>query len=109
MKQNITDNYIKAFISVAEILEPQVKFNDVNDNWHMTEESMEREVCVSGRLGNELIIVSTELHETKGLQIVSTHHNIHNMEILSKRSVWYFSFNWKAIMNTKGDIFVNER
>lgn len=108
MKQKITDNYIKAFISVAEILEPQVKFNDVNDNWHITGERMEREVCLSGRLGDELIIVSTELHETKGLQIVSTHHNIHNMEILSKRSVYYFSFNWRGIMNVKGDIFVNE-
>jgi hypothetical protein len=104
MKQNITDNYVKAFISVAEILEPQVEFNDVNDNWHQTEgRGVEREVSVSGRIGNELIIVSTELQPRKGLQIVSTHYNIHDMKILSKRSVWYFAFNWKGIMNSGGE------
>ena len=105
MKQNITDKYVKAFISVAEILEPQVNFNDVNDNWHKTEGYVERKVTVSGRLGNELIIVSTEQYTGKGLQIVSTHHNIHTMEILSKKNVWYFSFNWKGIMNSNGKIF----
>ena len=105
MKKYITDdyvNYVKAFISVAEILEPQVNFNDVNVNWHKIEgcvERVERKVTVSGRLGNELIIVSTELYTGKGLQIVSTHHNIHTMEILSKKNVWYFSFNWKGLMN----------
>ena len=106
MKQNITDNYVKAFISVAEILEPQVEFNDVNDNWHWHQtEGQGREVSVSGRLGNELIIVSTEQQSGKGLQIVSTHYNIHDMKIISKKSVWYFAFNWKGIMNVKGDIF----
>lgn len=106
MKQNITDNYVKAFISVAEILEPQVEFNDVNDNWHWNQtEGQGREVSVSGRLGNELIIVSTEQQLGKGLQIVSTHYNIHDMKIISKKSVWYFAFNWKGIMNVKGDIF----
>jgi hypothetical protein len=101
MKQNITDNYVKAFVAVAEILEPQVKFNNV----HQTEGRMGREVTVSGKRGNELIVVSTEQHETKGLQIVSTRYGLHNMKILSKKSVWYFSFNWKGIMNSEGDIF----
>ena len=105
MKQNITDNYIKAFISVAEILEPQVKFNDVNDNWYKTERGVEREVSVSGRLGNELIMVSTELDAKKGLQIVSEHYNMQTMKLLSKKNVCYFSFNWTALTNLKGEIF----
>ena len=66
---------------------------------------MEREVTVSGRLGNELIIVTTEQIAGKGLQIVSTHYNINTMKVLSKKNVWYFSFNWKGIMNTNGKIF----
>jgi len=102
MKQNITDNYIKAFISVAQLLEPQVEFDEVKENWHKAEGFVKREVCVSGRLGNELIIVSEEQH--KGLQIVSTHYDRYNMKILSKRSVWYFAFNWKGIMNSGGDL-----
>jgi len=105
MKQNITDNYIKAFISVAEILEPQIKFNHVNDDWHKTESGVEREVSVSGRLGNELIMVSTELDAKKGLQIVSEHYNMQTMKLLSKKNVWYFSFNWTALTNLKGEIF----
>ena len=111
MKENTKDKCIKAFISVAEMLEPYVKFNDVNDHWHKisdgVREGIDRDISVSGRLGNELVIVSTEQHPTEGLQVVSTHYNINTMKLLSKRSVWYFSFNWKGIEAIDGKILVN--
>jgi len=92
----ITDNYVKAFIKVAEMLEPNATFESVIEETKLTEGGYEKKVYVNGKMDNMLVIVTTEKNANKGLQLVLTYVNPTSGET-KRRSYWYFSFNWKGL------------
>lgn len=101
LKMAVSDKYVKAFIEVAEMLEPNVEFNNIIDQTYAKGcGSVDREVCVSGVINDTLVMVSKEQHPTKGLQIVVTYTDTETCKVLNRRSMWYFSFNWKGLMAT---------
>lgn len=100
--QEATNNpRVKAFIEVAQILEPTVDFNRC-ENIENTDDggtSIKTSVMGVSRLDNTLVIVNNESHPTEGEQIVARHFHPITRQELYKRSVWYFAFNWTALIN----------
>ena len=98
LKANIEDKYIKAFISVAQMLAEDVEFTDVYETKHTDFDGCtERDIKVVGLLmGSDNIRVTayTEMESGKGLQFVLEYYDTRKNDILWKRGYWYFSFNW---------------
>ncbi len=99
LKQTTNDNYVKAFISVAEMLEPKAKFNNLVVDIKTDEEGdcIQKHVTLSAKSDDLVIIVTTEENATKGLQLVLKYYHFDTMQLLKKRSYWYYSFNWKGL------------
>ena len=98
LKQTTNDKYVKAFISVAEMLEPNVKFDNIIQDTKVTESGVTKDLLVSGKLNtNVMVQVTTEQHPTKGMQLVIKYIDLEDIELIEKRSYWYFSFNWKGL------------
>ena len=96
--REVTDNYEKAFIKVAECLEPSVRFNELVSKTKVSDEVVEKEITLSGHMMDTKVVVTTELDERKGMQIVIKHYDAETNSLISKLSVYYFNFNWKALV-----------
>jgi hypothetical protein len=94
--------FINAFINVARILEPQVEFDDVIYQKHTKDDGVVIDIAVSGFTKNGTMVqVTKELRDPmKGEEVVVRHINPNTMKVIKERGVWFFSFNWKGLMNT---------
>lgn len=94
--------FINAFINVAKMLEPQVEFDDVIYQKHTKGEGVTIDIAVSGLTKNGTIVqVTKELRNSmKGEEIIVRYINPSTMKVVKERGVWFFSFNWKGLMNT---------
>jgi hypothetical protein len=99
LKNSTSDKYVKAFISVCEMIEGDAVFNDIIHTTHITEEGVEKELIISGVCGENIIQVTTEVVEGKGLNIVVRYYN-EFLEKVKERYIWYYSFNWKGLIAT---------
>jgi len=64
----------------------------------LSDEVVEKEITLSGHMMDTKVVVTTELDERKGMQIVIKHYDAETNSLISKRSVYYFNFNWKALV-----------
>ena len=97
--------YINAFIEVANILEPNVEFNDVVFQKHTNESDVYVEIKVSGftYIGGikYYVEVTKELRNPLVGEEIVVRHIAAKTKILAKeRGIWAFSFNWKGLINT---------
>lgn len=98
MKRNVTDKYEKAFIKVAECLVGDVPFDELTSVTKIDKNGVAKHVTLKGHACGIRVEVSTEEDPNKGLQIVVKHFDIKTDILISERKVWYFTFNWKALM-----------
>ena len=97
LMDNTTDKYAKAFISVCEMIEPNVYFNDLNHTTHICDHGTDISIEVSGKLDEETIVIVS--HEMSDI-VVRYYHLGETLDLLKERKMWYFSFNWKGLMAT---------
>ena len=95
--EKTNDKYAKAFISVCEMLEPNVRFSDMNHTTHVCDDGVDISVEVSGKVDEETIVVVS--HEKSNI-VVRYYHVNDEVTLLKERKVWYFAFNWKGLMAT---------
>ena len=100
LQNTTTDKYIKAFIKVAEMLEPTANFNSYVTEIKLTDGGYEKKLSVNGKINdNVLVYVTTQKNVTEGLQLVVNYVDLEN-GTTKQRSYWYFSFNWKGLSET---------
>ena len=100
---NENQKFVNALINVAKLLEPNVEFNDVIVQKHVKGDgSVEMDYSVSGfKKCGTFVQVTKELRDVnKGLEIVVRYVNPITQEVIKERGVWYFSFNWKGLMES---------
>ena len=100
LRAKVSDKYVKAFIAVAEILEPQVEFDNVIIQTSITEsgESI-TDVSVHGfkEVDEVDVQVFTANCDGEGASILVTYWHPETCEKLWERSINYFVFNWDSI------------
>jgi hypothetical protein len=106
MSKNImisADNkkYINAFIEVAKVLEPNVEFDNVAFSKCAHEGGVDVDVNVSGYKNGCVVMVSKEVDDNKGEQIVVTYMDLESGKVIKKRKMWAYTFNWVGLMNTQ--------
>lgn len=95
LMDNTKDKYARAFISVCEMIEPNVCFDDMNHTTHVHENGVDVSIEVSGKLDNDVIVIVS--HEKSNI-VVRYYHLTDELILLKERKMWYFSFNWKGLM-----------
>ena len=93
--------YVNAFIKVAKQLEPSANLNDVIINKHEDDETTDIEISVCGRNGRIMTKVTRENRPNIGDQIVIRKIDLLTMKVIKERCIWYFSFNWAALIATE--------
>lgn len=106
MNKNImisADNqkYINAFIEVAKVLEPNVEFDNVAFSKSVHKGGVDVDVNVSGYKNGCIVMVSKEVDDNKGEQIVVTYMDLESGKVIKKRKMWAYTFNWVGLMNTQ--------
>jgi len=93
--------YINAFIEVAKVLEPNVEFDNVAFSKCAHKGGIDVDVNVSGCKNGCVVLVSKEVDERKGEQIVVTYMDLESGKVIKQHKTWAYTFNWVALMNTQ--------
>lgn len=100
-----TKKLINAYCAVAKMLVPNMEITKVSETTTMTKGLTKVSVVVMGidDMGREVLVTDEMSDNGGGLQIVVEKR----INTMWKRvnSTWYFSFNWKGLMETSKDVF----